>query len=303
MPTPVTPQAMAAALVVAGGSGTLADVAVYVPEIAKFSIEILKKLIDKKAHVVACRGSVTDVATDLKGEVPRGWEGVTDAGGNQLTWDSVPGTYLSDGRRVLLATHAAPGGGRKMPSTGDGHGSVNVALHETLHGHDFLTSHKPLKDKRFIAARTGDFARLPEYLQQAGDAGKQETYAESGARFFAADPALAADWPAMFAYWTGAPIPAPPAHAPGLGMAAAAPRAAPAEIEGGAIGSAEMKADGTIHLDLRAEAKGAIGHAFVTLRPGDEGHARILAHAFPAPRGLGMAAAAPRARTVLLRPL
>jgi hypothetical protein len=301
MPSPATPQTMAAALVVAGGSGTAADVAVYRPEIAKFSIPILKKLIDKGAHVVACQGSVTDVATDLKGKVPRGWEGIKDAAGNQLTWDSVPGTYLSDGKRVLLATHEAAGGGRKMPGTGDGHGSVNVALHETLHGHDFLTSHKPLKDKRFIAARTGDFARLPEYLQQAGDAGKQETYAESGARFFAGDPALAADWPAMFAYWTGAPIPAPPpAHPPGFGLAA---RPAPAEPEGGAIGSAEMKADGSIHLDLRAEAKGAIGHAFVTLRPGDEGHARILAHAFPAPRGLGMAAAAPRARTVLLRPL
>lgn len=299
MPSPATPQTMAAALVVAGGSGTAADVAVYRPEIAKFSIPILKKLIDKGAHVVACQGSVTDVATDLKGMIPRGWEGIKDAAGNQLTWDSVPGTYLSNGKRVLLATHPAPAGGRKMPGTGDGHGSVNVALHETLHGHDFLTSHKPLKDKRFIAARTGDFARLPEYLRQAGDAGKQETYAESGARFFAGDPAFAADWPAMFAFWTGAPIPAPP-PAPGFGLTA---RRAPAEPAGGAIGSAEMRADGSIHLDLRAEAKGAIGHAFVTLTPGDAGHALILAHAFAAPRGLGMAAAAPRARTVLLRPL
>lgn len=293
MATPATPEAMAAALVIAGGSGTSDDVEAIRPEIARLSIAVLQKLIDKKAHVVVCRGSVTDVATNLKGKVPRGWQGLG------LTWDNVPGTYLSNGKRVLLATLAADGGGRRMPATGEGHGSINVALHETLHGHDFLSGHKPLKDAKFLAARLADFPRLPKYLQQAGDAGKQETYAESGARFFAGDPALKTDWPAIFAYWSGAPLPPPPAP---MGFAAKAP-SPPAELEPGAIGDAEMAADGSITLDLRADGPGAVGHLVVTLRPGDPAYARIRAHAFPAPAGLGLAAAKPGPRSALLRPL
>ena len=295
MATPATPQAMAAALVIAGGSGTADDVAAIRPEIARLSAAVLRKLLDKKAHVVVCRGSVTDVATDLKGKVPRGWQGLG------LTWDNVPGTYLSNGKRVLLATIAAAGGGRRMPATGEGHGSINVALHETLHGHDFLSGHKPLDDKKFLAARLADFARLPKYLQQAGDAGKQETYAESGARFFAGDPALKGDWPAMFAYWSGAPLPAPPAASV---LASLAP-APPVELEPGAIGDAELAADGSITLDLRADGPGAVGHLVVTLRPGDPAYARIRARAFPAPAGLALLASKPDQgpRSALLRPL
>lgn len=292
MATPPTPQAMAAALVIAGGSGTSDDVGAIRPEIAKLSASVLKKLVDKKAHVVVCRGSVTDVATGLKGKVPRGWEGLG------LTWDNVPGTYLSDGKRVLLATVAAAGGGRRMPATGEGHGSINVALHETLHGHDSLSGHKPLKDTKFLAARTADFARLPKYLQQAGDAGKEETYAESGARFFAGDPAFKGDWPAMFAYWTGAPIPAPIPAPHGL-----VATATPAELEPGAIGEARLAADGSIVLDLRADGPGAVGHLLVTLRPGDEAYARIRARAFPASGAQALAAAKAWPRSALLRPL
>ncbi len=299
MPPPSTPAAMAAKLVVPGGSGTAADVAAIRPEIAKLSPALLRKFVDKGARVVACRGSVTDVETSLRGKVPRGWEGLG------LTWDSVPGTYLTSGKRVIVATVAAPAGGRRMPDTGAGHGSINLALHETLHGHHFLTSHKVLKEKRFTEARAADFARLPKYLQQADEAGRQETYAESGARFFQRDPGLAAEWPALFAYWSGAPI--PPAPAGGIdALAAAGGEAGPAEpgaAEGGAIGSAEIAADGTITLDLRAGARGAVGHAFVTLRPGDPDYDRVRAHAFPFdPVTLIAASDAADAGPVLLRP-
>jgi hypothetical protein len=303
MPKAKTPAEMAAALVVPGGSGNADDVAAIRPEIARLSAAVLKKLIDKGAHVLACRGSVTDVAADLRGKVPRGWEGLG------LTWDNVPGTYLSSGKRVVLATLPATGGGRRMPKTGEGHGSINVALHETLHGHDFVGSHKVLKDKGFKAARAADFAKLPDYLRQQGDAGPQETYAESGARFFGGDPALAGDWPALFAFWSGTPIAAPAATGGGLGLMAGvaepgAEESEPEGIEEGAIGHAEMDAKGWIRLDLRADGPGAVGHAFVTLKPGDEAYDRVRAHAFPARGGGGaLGLARPASRTALLRPL
>jgi Anthrax toxin lethal factor, N- and C-terminal domain len=281
MSTPAT-QALAATLVIAGGSGTQADVDAIRPEIARLSEALLQALIKKGAHVVACRGAVTDVATNLRGKHPRGWKAVN---GVMPTWDIVPGTYLSSGKRVILATVAASDGGRRMPGNGEGHGSVNVALHETLHGHDYLGGHKPSKTKGFAAARAADLARLPEYLRQAGAAGREETYAESGARFFGGDPDLAADWPALFAYWSGAPIPpAPPALAGGL---------AAREIEGGAFGQAELAGDGTLLLDLRAEGRGAVGHALVRVAPDDPAYAEARAQAFPR-RG--------RARPTLLRP-
>ena len=280
MSTPAT-QALAAQLVIAGGSGTQADVDAIRPEIARLPPPLLQALIGKGAHVVACRGSVTDVATHLRGRHPRGWKAVN---GVMPTWDIVPGTYLSSGKRVILATIAAPGGGRKMPGTGEGHGSANLALHETLHGHDYLLGHKPAKAKGFAAARSADLARLPDYLRQTGAAGREETYAESGARFFAGDPALAADWPALFAYWSGAPVPAaPPALVGG----------APLEIEGGAIGRAELARDGTLILNLRAEGRGAVGHALLRVSPGDPGYDEARAQAFP---GTG------RPKPALLRP-
>jgi toxin lethal factor len=265
MPPVPDAAALAAKIVVAGGSGNADDVAAVRPEIAKLSAELLNLFVAKGARVVACRGSVTDVETKLRGKVPRGWEGVG------RTWDSVPGTYLTKGKRVLVATAAAPGGGREVPGTGASHGSSNLALHETLHGHHYLTSHTVLKAQRFIQARTADFGRLPDYLKQAKRPGLEETYAESGARFFQRDTGLAAEWPALFAYWSGAPIPPPPAGD------VSDVEEAPDEPS---IGSAEMADDGTITLDLRAGARGMVGHALFVLRPGDPEYERVRAHSF-----------------------
>ena len=203
MPPPKTSAALAASLVVPGGSGTAADVAAVRPEIAKLSVDILSFLLGKKAKIVACRdfgdrrgaGAARRGPARLGVLVPR------------RTWDSVPGTYLAEGRRVIVATVATPAGGRMVPDIGAGHGSANLAVHETLHGRHRLAS-SVLKAQSFKRAREADFPRLPDYLRQDGVAGLEETYAESGARFFQRDPTLAADWPALFAFWSGAPIPA-----------------------------------------------------------------------------------------------
>lgn len=295
MPPQQNPAALAAALVVAGGSGTAADVAAVRPEIARLPVDILSFLVGKKAKVVACRGSVTDVETSLRGVVPRGWETLKP----RRTWDSVPGTYLAKGKRVIVATTAAPGGGRKVPDMGAGHGSANLAVHETLHGRHRLAS-SVLKSKRFKQARQADFARLPDYLRQDGVAGLEETYAESGARFFQRDPKLAADWPALFAFWSGGPIPAAPAGGgsvlASLGGAGAATEPEPA------IGTAELDEDGTITLDLRAARRGALGHALIVVCPGDPDYDEVRARHFPGRRGASvLASLSDGPGTVLIR--
>lgn len=299
MPPPQTSAALAASLVVAGGSGAAADVAVVRPEIAKLPVDILNFLIGKGAKVVACRDSVTDVETSLRNVVPRGWEDLRP----KRTWDSVPGTYLAQGKRVIVATISAPGGGRKVPDMGAGHGSANLAVHETLHGRHRLADNV-LKAARFKQARQADFGRLPDYLRQEGVAGLEETYAESGARFFQRDPGLATDWPALFAFWSGAPIPpAPPGGSAVLASVggAQAERAAPA---GGAIGVAEMADDGTIMLDLRAAKRGALGHALFVIRREDPDYEEVRAQHFPGQGGASvLASLSGGSRKVLIRPM
>src|SRR5262249_23172847 len=51
----------------------------------------------KERHkVIACRGSVTDYRTDLKGVQPRGWPPGS-------TWDKVPGSNTPDKNEVVIA--------------------------------------------------------------------------------------------------------------------------------------------------------------------------------------------------------
>lgn len=298
MPPSQTSAALAASLVVAGGSGTAEDAAVVRPEIAKLPVDMLDFLTRKNARIVACRESVTDVETSLRDVVPRGWEGLVP----RRTWDDVPGTYLAQGKRVIVATISAPGGGRKVPDMGAGHGSANLAVHETLHGRHRLAD-SVLKTKSFRQARQADFGRLPDYLRQDGVAGLEETYAESGARFFQRDPGLAADWPALFAFWSGAPIPAAPAGGSAFLASVGGAGAERAVPTGPAIGTAEMADDGTITLDLRAARRGAVGHALFVVRRGDPDYEQVRDQHFPGLRGASVLAtlnAGPK--SVLIRP-
>lgn len=248
--------------VIAGGSGTQADVAAVAGEAARLPPEVAKLFKKKKIKIVACRGSVTDFETSLRNVVPRGWEGLG------RTWDSVPGTYLDGRRRVVIATVAGPGG-RTVPSRATGsHGSANLVLHEAMHGYDYAGRHQALRDARFVAARMGDFAKLGSYERQDGRAGLEESYAESASRFYGGDATMPADWPNLHAFWqvAFAGDEAPPAPLPRL-------------VRGGPVGMFRIEPDQAIILDLRAEGPGgAIGHAALSFRAGEPEHERLIQH-------------------------
>ena len=257
--------ALLAELVVAGGSGTEDDRAAAIAAARLLPASVAGFLLRKNSRIVVCRGSITDFATELAGEHPRGWpEG--------MTWDTVPGCFDTNRHKVLVATRANPAGARAIPPTGDGHGSVDLLLHETMHGHDFLKGHRILKSDEFETAYRADFDRLGSYERQDGDAGRQEAYAESAARVFGNDTGVADAWPGLTGFWQA--IDASELELPG----GAEPP--PAELDlrpDRPIGTAEFAADGTLHLDLRAEnGHGMIGHASFTLAPGTVGHARAL---------------------------
>lgn len=267
-------------LSVPGGQGTGDDVATIVAHAAMLPGYVLRRFKRKGVRFIACRDSVTDFETSLRGKVPRGWEKTGK------TWDDVPGVFLPNSNRVVIATIEAHGD-RIIPDRSFGtHGSINLLVHESLHGYDFVGGHAVTRDPQFLASRTIDLERLDPYEKQDGEAGLQETFAESGACFLATPDDLAVNLPALHAYWVGGPV--------------------TAELDGAlestpdysaTIGTAELLPDGAIALDLRAEDdNGAVGHAQFRITADDPAHATLAAHAFEA--GLE---AAPGTR-VLLRP-
>ena len=267
-------------LSVPGGRGTINDVNAIVTHAAMLPGYVLNHFKRKGVRFIACRDSVTDFEASLRGKVPRGWEKTGK------TWDDVPGVFLPDRNRVVIATIES-NGARIIPDRSFGtHGSIDLLVHESLHGYDFAGGHAVTRDPRFLAARNADLDRLDDYEKQAGEAGLEETFAESGARFLAAPADLAAHLPALSAYWVGGPITAEQDGS----LESTAERS-------DAIGMAELLPDGAIALDLRAEDEsGAVGHAQFRIAADDPAHAVLAAHAFAA--GLE---SAPGTR-ILLRP-
>ncbi len=172
-------RALAAAITDARGSATDADRQAVLSELERLPSAVLRQLQSAGTRVVVCRGSVTEYMTSWRGQAPRGWP----AG---KTWDSVPGAFARERNEVVIATHARPDGARIVPLSGDGHGSINMLVHETLHGYDGST--KVSVSAPFLAARRADAAHLTAYEGQSGLAGDEETFAEAGARFFSGDP-------------------------------------------------------------------------------------------------------------------
>ncbi len=254
---------LARILSIPGGSGTADDVALVASRAALLPLTVLKRFQKDGVRILACRDSVTDFERSLRGVVPRGWESTGK------TWNDVPGAYLPAKRRVVVATIATATGGRAIPGKGSGkHGSSDLLIHEALHGFDFTSGHAVLDDPRFRSARTADFNNLDAYERQAGEAGLQETFAESGARFIVEPAKMAASWPALHAYWTGGP---------GTGQRTGILELAPAK---GPIGTIQMLENDVVALDLRAESDdGAIGHAQFTISPGDTSYEALKGRA------------------------
>lgn len=170
---------LARELVEPGGTGDASDKELVARELAKLPKETLEQMKADGTKVIACRGSVTDYATQLSGDHPRGWDPAD-------TWDIVPGMYDPNTNEVVVATrgHGTPAGAH-VPVTGDGHGSANLTVHEALHAVDHNRGGTPLSaGSDFNTARTADLPNLGTYETQAGSAGQEETWAESGARYY-----------------------------------------------------------------------------------------------------------------------
>jgi hypothetical protein len=176
----------------AGGAGAAAAAPGTFTMTPAQKLALCESLIVLGTRVWVCHGSVTAVRTDLAGVRPRGWP-------PGQTWDSVPGLFDPSNNRVIIATR-----GGAVPATGDGHGASNLVIHEVGHAidHDTSASETP----EFVAARTADAATLSAYESQSGEAGAEETYGESMARYHGGDAGDAAAHPSLHAYWATNPL-------------------------------------------------------------------------------------------------
>lgn len=258
-------------LIVTGGSGTVEDLEAVAQEAALLPAYVVDKFERKGIRLVACRESVTDFEVALRGVQPRGWP-------KGSTWDSVPGAYFNATSRVVIAT-IKKGGRRVVPGKGNGHGSASLTVHEALHGFDYAGNHAVLSLPAFIAARTADKSRLGSYERQEGQAGLEETFAESGARFVVAPGQMSSSWKHLFEFWRGAPFSSPELALELASILESDDGSAGADAH--PIGMAQMRDGGAIELDLRAEGEGgAIGHATLLIAPDSPEFTRVKEHVF-----------------------
>lgn len=189
-------------LVSVGGRASPQDTILVSRELSSLPTPLLKRMLAKGLVIIACRGSVVDAMPELAPLAPRGWP----AGS---TFQSIPGTYSVETKRVLIAVS----NGGTIPARGQGHDSYNLVLHELGHG---LQRERVLDDvlspEVLAAAFDRDFARLRElyfdvempgadYLQNSADPTREEVFAETFARFWGGDPRLRDELPEADAIW------------------------------------------------------------------------------------------------------
>lgn len=109
---------------------------------------------------------------------------------------------MPEQKAVVVATtgHGTPAGPH-VPRTGEGHGSANLVLHEGAHAYDHTGTTEHSTSEEFGRARTADARTLSAYEAQAGSAGKEESYAESAARYYSGDSADSTQHPNLHEYW------------------------------------------------------------------------------------------------------
>jgi hypothetical protein len=200
--------ALARELTEAGGSGDDADKELVAKELAKLPKSALEQMKADGTKVIACRGSVTDYDSSLSGVQPDGWEPGD-------TWDIVPGMYDRTDNKVVIATrgHGTPGGAR-VPVTGEGHECANLTIHESMHALDYGGGGAGRSaGTEFNRARDADLPNIGPYEKQEGSRGQEETWAESGARYYGGGGGTTN----LDGYWRNNP--------PGAAPAAAAPAA------------------------------------------------------------------------------
>ncbi len=186
---------LAQAITVTGGTATAADRAAVLAQVQRIPVEGLRALKAAGIKITVVKNSVVEGLPALRGVQPRGWPPGS-------TWDTVPGLYDSNTKQVVIATRNGA-----VPTTGDGHGSASLVVHETAHAIDDATGGH--NDPAFLAARNQDLQHLSPYERQPGAAGLQESYAESMAQY-ASDPAACkATTPALYEYWNSNPLKKP----------------------------------------------------------------------------------------------
>jgi Flp pilus assembly pilin Flp len=183
---------VAQALVKVAGTATDADRQAVLREVEKMPLGGLKAMQAKGMKITVVQNTITDALPQLKGVTPRGWPPGS-------TWDSVPGLYDPATKQVVIATHNGT-----VPATGNGHGSSNLVVHETAHAIDAAVNGNA--SPAFQAARQKDIGKLSSYETQPGDAGLQESYAESMARHYSTPAASASSTPELDKYWSTNPL-------------------------------------------------------------------------------------------------
>lgn len=256
----------------AEGSAGESDRIVVALELARMSGEALDQLRRSGTRVVVCRGGVTEYRKDLCGTRPRGWPPDSD-------WSGVPGFFDGTRNEVVLATggHGPRQGGR-VPKTGDGHGSANLAIHVAHHGIDEKTGN-PAGAPSFKVARTADLDGLPGFCRQPGAAGLDESWAESAARFFGDPEKMEADLPNLHRYWCEGPLGKAARERAGDVLKEDWEVRTTRTRRRSSIGSASLDEEGSILLDLRAsDGRGILGDARLVLPKAHPRYVDVLEH-------------------------
>lgn len=257
-----------------GGTATEEDASLVAAELARLPAAIAEEFRRKRISIVACRTAVTDFAVELAdpSQVPEGWPPGS-------SWTIVPGAYVPARRSVVIATCGPDDAGpRRVPRRGEGHGARSLAVHETVHGYDYASGDLKSQDPVFLQAWESDREVLGDIYFSGETWGPRESYAEAAARTFGLDQEDAGAWPSLTAFWQGfAPF------NPSLAMRAA--NAINAVLrntrsrDGEPLGRGQMEPSGVIHLDLTGESRsGAIGHARITVKPGDLTYMDVRRH-------------------------
>lgn len=260
------------------GAGTSADVAVVAAELGLIPAALLDGMADQEVKVVVCHDNVTNVVPGLINDVPRNWcthpEPRCARGqacrrpGVCWTWANVPGMYRPGEREVVIATRDG-----LVPKTGNGHGSANLVVHETLHAADYVLG-KPSDSDIFRRAWRDDENAIRSsdnhdyYMHPAS--GREESYSESGARWYARHPTLRTAWPKLAAYWARIDHRIAAGETPFAGGGWVGHEdqfwSEDAFGEAGLMGYGTIGGDGTATLFLRAEGHdGEHGHGAVTI--------------------------------------
>ena len=106
-----------------------------IQSINKLPSSLLSKLIENNVKIKLFNGKLTDNASvaHLKGIKPRGY-------GNDATWDDVPG--MGGSHTVFVKIGAS--------DKGNGHGSVNLELHELAHSVDHIVYRDLYNNHNFL---------------------------------------------------------------------------------------------------------------------------------------------------------